>query len=289
MKKYFAILALILGLAGSSSGQEHIRFAPGDNPEQDGSLQIAVIEYTAPDGHKITLYGVVHIADPAYYAEVQRELDGFDTVLYEGVKTGTMINPETKILNVIQKGMGKLLGLSFQKDGIDYTRPNLVHADISADELQQSMGDQTLTPFGNLPPETQDQAAPILEMAGDLVSQFLGSNTELQNKLKLQMSQQIAGADFQTNMPPQMYQSIVVDRNQIVMDVLAAERAAHPEKQNIAIFYGAGHMEDFAGRFKTLGYTQTKQRWMTAWKIGNGASAEIPTPEKAPEAPESPR
>jgi len=32
--------------------------------------------------------------------------------------------------------MGKLLGLTFQKDGIDYTRPNLVHADISADELQ---------------------------------------------------------------------------------------------------------------------------------------------------------
>jgi hypothetical protein len=285
MKRYFAILALILGLAGSSSGQEHLRFVPGENPEQDGSLQIAVTEYTAPDGHKVTLYGVVHIADPAYYAEVQRELDGFDTVLYEGIKTGTMVNPETKILNIIQKGMGKLLGLTFQKDGIDYTRPNLVHADITADELQQSMGDQTLTPFGNLPPETQDQAAPILEMAGDLISQFLGSNTELQNSLKLQMSQQIAGADFQTAMPPQMYQSIVVDRNQIVMDVLAAERAAHPEKQNIAIFYGAGHMEDFVSRFTTLGYTQTGQRWMTAWRIGNGAAQ---SPENAPDAPEAP-
>lgn len=156
MKKYLAILTMILGLSGISSGQEHIRFAQGENPEQDGALQIAVTEYIAPDGHKVTLYGVVHIADPAYYAEVQRELDQFDTVLYEGIKTGTMVNPETKILNIIQKGMGKLLGLSFQKDGIDYTRPNLVHADISADQLQESMDGQTLTPFGNLPQETQE-------------------------------------------------------------------------------------------------------------------------------------
>jgi len=282
MRKYLTILMLVLGLAGSSSGQEHLRFVPGNNQEQDGELQIAVTEYTAPDGSKITLYGVVHIADPAYYAEVQRDLDQFDTVLYEGIKNGNTVNPETKILNIIQKGMGKLLGLTFQKDGIDYTRPNLVHADISSEELQQSMGDQSLTPFGNLPSETQDQAAPILEMAGELISKFLGGNSELQNSLKLQMSQQIAGVDFPTSMPPQMYQAIVIDRNQIVMDVLAAERAAHPEKQNIAIFYGAGHMVDFVKRFEALGYTPSNQRWMTAWKIGNGATstAEVdPAPE----------
>lgn len=105
------------------------------------------------------------------------------------------------------------------------------------------------------------------------------------------MGQQIAGADFQTNMSPEMYQAIVVDRNQIVMDVLATERAAHPEKQSIAIFYGAGHMEDFVERFGALGYTQSNQRWMTAWRIGSGApEASENTPEFAPESetPEAP-
>ena len=280
MKKYLTALLLILGFATTSFAQ-HIRFVPGQT-ELDGELQIAVTEFSTPDGAKVTLYGVVHIADPAYYQQVQQELDQFDIVLYEGIKNGAVVNPETKILNLVQKGMGKLLGLTFQKDGIDYTRPNLVHADISADELQESMGDQKLTPFGNMPEETQEQLAPLLETVGGLLDQFLGQSTELQSMLKARMGQQIAGADFSTTLPPQMYQSIVVQRNQIVMDVLATQRNEQPEKKNIAIFYGAGHMDEFVERFEALGYTQTSQRWMTAWKVGNGA-AEIP--EEAPEEP----
>ena len=38
--------------------------------------------------------------------------------------------------------MTSALGLSFQLDEIDYTRPNLVHADMTPDEFAQSMRDR---------------------------------------------------------------------------------------------------------------------------------------------------
>lgn len=294
MKKFLIALMFVLGLAGSSGAQEHIRFVPGANPEQDGELQIAVTEYTKPDGTKVTLYGVVHIADPAYYARVQEDLNRFDTVLYEGVKNGTRVNPETKILNAIQTGMGRILGLVFQKEGIDYSQPNLVHADIDADQLQESMGDQPLTPFGGLSEETQAQVAPILEVAGQFVTQLLNANPQLQDSLKMTVGSQIAGADMEAQMSPDMYKAIVIDRNQIVMDVLAAQLRDHPEKKSIAIFYGAGHMEDFVTRFEALGYQQTSQRWMAAWTIGAGAAEgeipqQMPESEEIPEAVPAPR
>lgn len=295
MKKFLIALMFMLGLAGSSGAQEHIRFVPGGNPEQDGELQIAVTEYTKPDGTKVTLYGVVHIADPAYYARVQEDLDRFDTVLYEGVKTGTQVNPETKILNAIQTGMGRILGLIFQKEGIDYTRPNLVHADIDADQLKESMGDQPLTPFGGLSEETQAQVAPILDVAGQFITQLLNANPQLQDSLKMTVGAQIASADMEAQMSPDMYRAIVIDRNQIVMDALESQLRDHPEKKNIAIFYGAGHMGDFVTRFEALGYQQTNQRWMAAWTIGAGAQdageppQQMPESEEAPEAVPAPR
>jgi hypothetical protein len=76
-----------------------------------------------------------------------------------------------------------------------------------------------------------------------------------------------------------MYKAIVIDRNQIVMDVLAREMRTNPNNKNIAIFYGAGHMQDFEQRFNALGYTKSSTRWMTAWSIGQG-----PLPERSRKA-----
>ena len=90
----------------------------------------------------------------------------------------------------------------------------------------------------------------------------------------------MASADMTQQLPPQMYQTIVIDRNQIVMDVLAEQLKNHPNKKNIAIFYGAAHNTDFAQRFKQLGYTKTNVRWMTAWNIGQGATPEPQQPHQ---------
>ena len=51
-------------------------------------------------------------------------------------------------ISLLQNGMKDLLGLEFQLKGIDYTRKNMVHADMSPDQFAESMrkrGESTMT------------------------------------------------------------------------------------------------------------------------------------------------
>lgn len=59
---------------------------------QTASRTLAPVEDGA--GPRITLVGVVHIADPAYYAELQRALDAHDVVLFERVEPATRIDAD---------------------------------------------------------------------------------------------------------------------------------------------------------------------------------------------------
>jgi hypothetical protein len=284
---FIATLALLLGMGTAFGQDEYIRYQPGANTQTDGALQIAVEEWATPTGTKVTLYGVVHVADEAYYQQVQRDLAEYDAVLYEGVgATKEALSQARKKgsssgLSSFQRGFGKLLGLQFQMEGLEYTHENLVHADMGREQFQQQTKGQSLNPLDKfMSKEQQKQLEPFIKMAGEFLNMWLESNPDMRNGWKTTLGSQMAGADMTQQLPPQMYQTIVIDRNQIVMDVLAEQLKGHPEKKNIAIFYGAAHNPDFAQRFRKLGFTKSSVRWMTAWDIGNGATIESPTPEQ---------
>jgi hypothetical protein len=59
-----------------------------ENKGQSIALELASREFVPADGHgpKVSLVGVAHIADRAFYQAVQRLLDEYDVVLYESVK-----------------------------------------------------------------------------------------------------------------------------------------------------------------------------------------------------------
>jgi hypothetical protein len=274
-KKIFStVLAILMGTIGSAYAQgEHLRFSPGETPA-DGALEIAVTEFTSPSDPeiKVTLYGVVHIADMSYYQQVQKDLAKFDTVLYEGIKPDEKPNQSTVLLNTMQKLFGDVLGLTFQKDGINYVQENYVHADISISELREKMNGQPLTPLdGAISPETLERVKPLLDVGTKLVKILMDNKPELRNSIKMQFGSQLGNSDISKQLKPEMHKAIVLDRNQIVMDVLDRELEEKPTKKSIVIFYGAGHNADFVKRFKERGYTQTSKRWMTAWAVGAGA------------------
>ena len=279
-----ATLALLLGINAAFGQDQYIRYKSGPNPQTDGALQIAVEEWTTPTGHKITLYGVVHVADETYYQQVQRDLARFDTVLYEGVgatKERLAQKQSSSGLSAFQTGFGKILGLKFQLEGIDYNQENFVHADMGREQFAEKTEGQSLNPLDRfMTPEQQKQFEPIIQLAGQFLEMYLQANPDMQNSWKTTLGSQMASADMTQQLPPQMYQTIVIDRNQIVMDVLAEQLKNHPNKKNIAIFYGAAHNTDFAQRFKQLGYTKTNVRWMTAWNIGQGATPEPQQPHQ---------
>jgi len=269
LHKYILGSLIFLGLAtgayADNSAKEFIRYKGGT--DADSGLQIAVTDYVC-SGTTITLYGVVHVADADYYQKVQTDLDKFDVVLYEGVKQGTKSNPETKVLNTIQKLMGEVLDLKFQKDGIDYTRKNLVHADISMDELQDSLKGESITPFGQyLKTDQLEALKPFLDMAGSFIKELMKQSPEMQMSLKSQLAQQLSNADVSEQLSPEMKKAIVLDRNKIVIDTYLEYSRSHPDKKNYAVFYGAAHMPDLETQLQAMGFTQKSKRWMTAWKV----------------------
>lgn len=292
-------LALLLGLGASAQAQEsYVRFTKGDG-QRDAALQTAVAHFRHPSKDvEIILYGVVHIADLDYYGRVQRDLDSYSTVLYEGVAPGkTAPTEEDKSLGEMQMMMGDMLGLTFQKDGIDYTRSNLVHADMNMDQLKERLGGDTINPMGNVMGKDQmKKMMPMMKMFGQMGKALMANNPQMQDQFKLMMGSQMAGSKLEQGLGQKMTEVILVDRNKVVMEVLARQ-LEQQKSGTIAIFYGAAHHVDFEQRLTALGYERVSKRWMTAWKIGNGVGedeAPVPSngtsrPEPVPAAPEGPR
>lgn len=277
-------LLLALGAPAFAGPDSYVRF---EQQGQDAALQTAVAHFSHPDKQvEIVLYGVVHIADKAYYDAVQRDLDSYDVVLYEGVAPGKTAPTEAdKGLGEMQKAMGELLGLTFQKDGIDYTRKNLVHADMNMDQLKEAMGGKTINPMGQMiSPEQLKQMGPMLKG----LSQLGKASPGMQRMFKTMMAKQLGNANLNNALGAKATQVILIERNKVVMKVLK-EQLKKTTKGRIAIFYGAAHNPDFEQRFAKMGWSRTSKRWMSAWTIGNGIqSDDEPAPTQSEEREESP-
>ncbi len=291
-----AVAALLLGVGAShaaANDKDYVRLERGSAPEH-AALQTAVAHFRAPgSGVEIVLYGVVHVAEADYYARVQRDLDSYTTVLFEGVAPGKEAPTEAdNSLGDLQMAMGDLLGLTFQKDGIDYTRKNLVHADMNMDQLKEHLGGGTISPMGQVMSEDQlKKMAPMIKMIAGMGKVFMQGNPRMRDQLKLQMATQLSQADLSKGLGEKMTQVILIERNKVVMEVLERQLAAQKDG-SIAIFYGAAHMPDLEERLAALGFQRTSMRWMSAWKVGEGvedgwqAPATAGAPKPAPRAAE---
>ena len=77
--------------APAAAKKDYIRFTEDD---KTGRLEIAICRFTGKDGLQVDLVGVVHIADKAYYKELDRRLgEDYDAVLYELVGEPERLQP----------------------------------------------------------------------------------------------------------------------------------------------------------------------------------------------------
>jgi hypothetical protein len=294
----FSALALTLGLATPGFAQDtagFTRFKDGEK-EGAGALQIAQATYRNPKTNvEIVLYGVVHIADKAYYEAVQKDLDKYDIVLWEGVKPGKKkAKPDKSMAGIgeMQKMMCEMLGLTFQKDGINYKRDHFVWADMDMDQLNEAFGGDASKGLGGMMnPEMMKQLGPLLKMGKPLLKFLFKSNPAMRDRMKMQFAQQLSGAGEGGAMPgmdPKFQEVILIKRNEVVMKFLAKQLKI-TKKGSIAIFYGAAHMPDFEKRLAKMGYTQVSKEWKSAWAVGAGASKGEATPAPAPKAQPRPQ
>ena len=269
-----AILASWAALApAQTAGSDYIRHASGESGAPR-ALEVAITGFEHPSGVRIDLVSAIHVADREYFAELDRRLADYGVVLYELVsKPGQVAAPRggsPSMVGLMQGGMKNALGLAFQLDEIDYTRDNMVHADLTPSAFSASMRERKESFLGMMfrawamamaeqgSGKTAGQEAEIIKalFANDrqralkrVLAEQLSEQTELLESL--------AGDDGST---------LITVRNQRALEVLREQLDAGA--RDIAIFYGAGHMPDFETRLvDEFGMRRISTEWIEAWDL----------------------
>ncbi len=251
-----------------------------DRANRPVSLDTAIVRCAPVGGDRRTptvdLVAAVHIADPEYYRQLNREFSGYDAVLYELVATdeSKTPRPESSIgnhpISLLQSGMKNLLELELQLKGVDYTRKNMVHADMSPEQFARSMrqrGESMMTMFARMLGYALSKPNQSSVGSGNvqLLAALFDKNRAL--ALKRILAEQFSNSeDALAALDGPAGSTLISGRNQVALDVLKRELAAG--KKKIAIFYGAGHMPDLLKRLRDdFALAPVSTRWLVAWDL----------------------
>jgi len=286
------------------------------NPDtQTVQLQIALRKFVPArrQGPAIWLASVMHVGEPDYYRALQRFLDTQTIVLYEGINTGAHPHHvhEAKAPAThdpppaaapsggnggysMQSTLAQSLGLVFQLEAIDYDRTNFLNSDLSIAQIQRIMaGNRPVAAPGEKGGgnATFDMLLQIMDGSSFLGSlfkigmQMIASSPQMQAVAKLTMIEAIGRlkgdmSDVQ-GLPPdwkQLIQVLIQARNKNLVADLKSELKKIPRMGSIAVFYGAGHMDDLQKRVTgELHYRPADETWLTAISVDMRKSGLSPT------------
>lgn len=254
-----------------------------ENNDRHARLQVGVTRYER-DGVTVDLLGAVHIADAAYYADLNKRFTSYDALLFEMIGGEKLVagkfpepaggagnDPVMDMLGNIYAAMSKLLQLTDQKSQIDYSAPNFVHADLTLEEftrLQAEKGESLLGFALAASRKAQEDgkagAEPDMQR---LVQAFLTGNS---GALKIEFMNSLGqGDDLIASFAGDSV--IVGDRNAKCLEVLAAQ--IEEGKKSLGIFYGAAHYPDMEARLLEDGFQKTRHEWLNAWDVAKAGAA----------------
>lgn len=268
----------------TAPGPDYVRMA---EDEKSTRMEVKVASFTLPDGRVVDLFGVVHLGDAAYYKDVDQRLAGYDAVLFELVgNPAALQSPKAEAkgdeppakphpLRGLQKGIGDVFKLSFQLEKIDYTRPNFVHADASAEEFADMQAKRGESMMKLLLKSFQMSGDPALQEKmkdanniglADMVMLFYSEKA--MQRIKLVFARLLADSE-------EMLGGTLLDKNNAIIEGRNAvalkklqEVLADPAKKRVAVFYGAGHMptmeQDLKEQWKAL---PSGEAWLPAWTM----------------------
>jgi len=243
------------------------------------ALETAIVHCAPVGGDRqsltVDLVDAIHIADSDYYQQLNREFAGYDVVLYELVAPENANVPRkgdapgNHPITLLQNGMKDVLDLEFQLKVIDYTRKNMVHADMSPDQFSKSMqerGESMMTILTRMMGYALAQQGRESEASGlDWLAALLDKDRA--SALKRLLAEQFANTeDLMSIMDGPKGSTLISGRNKVALEVLRKEIAAGNKK--IAIFYGAAHMPDLLKRLREdFGLAPVSTRWIVAWNL----------------------
>lgn len=262
--------------------------------KESGRLETAIWTFEDKDGRKVDLIGAVHIADRAYYKKLNAAFKNYDRLLYEMVKSDGVDaasigkDGEPSGMGAFQKGFGKMLGLDYQLDHIDYGAENFVHADITAERMSQLMEERNINLFTIIMEALMDafnqaaegtQAGPQITIV-DLVK--LAFAKDRSHELKMILGPVMGDVEAQASGlgNSKIGKLILDERNVEAMKIV--ERELSTGGKNMGLFYGAAHLPGMAKIMEGLGFKKTAETWMTAWKVGTDKPEKTEKPTSRP-------
>ncbi len=242
------------------------------------AMEAAIVTYAPRDCSRdfptVDLVSAVHIGEKPYYAEINRLFAKYDVVLYELVAPeGTRIPKGGRTRNdnpisMLQSFMTDVLDLEFQLNAIDYTKDNLVHADLSPEQFAEAMrkrGDSFWGMFLRMWGYAMSRQGDAAQSDMQIVLALFNKNRALALKRAFaEQFHQFGGSITAIEGPEGS--AIIADRNKRALEVLRKQIAGG--KKKIAIFYGAGHMDDFDAHLREdFALTPIQTRWLVAWDL----------------------
>jgi hypothetical protein len=280
--RILALLACLLCSRWSAGAglPDYIRY---QEDKATARLEVAIKTFALPSGQKIDLIGVVHIADAAYYQELNRRFGNYDAVLFElvGDPAALTANPPGADLRqksghpvtALQQAASGYLKLSFQLEAIDYTRKNMVHADTSQEEfakMQQERGENMMTLFARaMQAQLRRDLDPTVTNEFDtfaLIRILLSEDSALEFKKALaksfdQMEAMTAAMEGTDG------SAVLSGRNDVVVKKIQ-EVLGRKKQRHIAVFYGGAHMPGIeAALLNDMKAKAEGEEWLAAWTM----------------------
>jgi hypothetical protein len=279
------------------------KFTRYEEDESGARLQTGIGSYRSHDGVTVDLIGAIHIADKAYYDKLNRRFTRYDAMLYEMVgesyqrrmqwrETRQRVAAEKELtpedqeliaeemdektaggnlawLHPLYETMEKTLGLTGQMNGIDYSRENFVHADMTLREftaMQQEKNESFLTLWWKsvvaqtLHPEAAPEQPGLLKIMESLCRQDGATGLRrIAARTFGSMEGALSGLESDGGTV------ILTERNKVALDVL--DQQIKLGKKNLAIFYGAAHLADMERRLLEKGFVRIGGEWFNAWDM----------------------
>jgi hypothetical protein len=250
-------------------------------------LEIAIRTFRMPSGQLVDLIGVVHIADEAYFQQLNQRFDSYDAVLFELVgdpRHLTRTDPRvlrqlaeteyTGLLSTLQRTAGRHLNLVFQLGAIDYRKQNMVHADTTAEEftrMQQERGETLLTLFIRAM-NAQLSGGPHSAVAMTEFNTFSLIRILLSPDSATEFKKSLARVFDQTESMTAVMErnggsAILSGRNDVAVAKLQ-QVLADRKRRRVAVFYGSGHMPGIEATL--TGKLKAKivgEEWLDAWTM----------------------
>jgi hypothetical protein len=286
MLAMLAMLATLVAHATASGAglPDYIRYA---EDRRSARLEVAIRTLTLPSGQTVDLIGVVHIADRPYYQALNERFAGYDAVLFELVGDPRALTasappaleqeaaprPGESAIGFVQQAAGKYLDLTFQLGAIDYTRKNMVHADLGREEfarMQQERGETTLTLFtrameAQLSGQVNTAAMTEFDTWG-LIRILLARDSAAEFKKSL--ARTFDQMEAMTALMEGKNGSVILSgRNEVALRKLR-EVLEDRRKRRVAVFYGGAHMPGIeAALVRDLKAVPSGEEWLAAWTM----------------------